>query len=108
VAGFDAADLTKASTVIARYRDRSIGVADASVVVLADRYHTRAILTLDQRHFGVLRPLSGGRFAAALIRRGRGQPLTVPVAISLSRRWSSLPFGPRPTEATVMTRRGAL
>ena len=62
VTGFDAADLAKASTVIARYRDQSIGVADASVVVLADRYHTREILTLDHRHFGVLRPLSGGRF----------------------------------------------
>ena len=33
-----------------------------SLVVLAERYRTRTILTLDKRHFGVVRPLSGGRF----------------------------------------------
>ena len=48
--------------MIARYRDQAIGVADASIVVLADRYRTREVLTLDHRHFDVLRPLSGGRF----------------------------------------------
>ena len=48
--------------MIERYRDQAIGVADASIVVLADRYRTREVLTLDHRHFGVLRPLSGGRF----------------------------------------------
>ena len=30
--------------------------------MLADRYHTRTILTLDHRHFTTLRPLTGGRF----------------------------------------------
>ena len=29
---------------------------------LADRYRTKRVLTLDHRHFGVVRPLSGGRF----------------------------------------------
>ncbi len=48
--------------VIRRYRDQSIGLTDASVVVLADRLRTRRIFTLDRRHFDVLRPLSGGRF----------------------------------------------
>ena len=48
--------------VIDRYRDQAIGVADASLVVLAHSYGTRTILTLDKRHFTVLRPLSGGRF----------------------------------------------
>jgi predicted nucleic acid-binding protein len=62
LASFDATDLLAASTLITRYRDQSIGVADASIVVLADRYHTRELLTLDHRHFDVLRPLSGGRF----------------------------------------------
>ena len=37
-------------------------IADASIVVLAERYSTRRILSLDHRHFDVLRPLSGGRF----------------------------------------------
>jgi uncharacterized protein len=59
---FDGEDLARAAGVIDRYRDQSIGVADASIVVLADRYRTREILTLDHRHFDVVRPLSGGRF----------------------------------------------
>jgi predicted nucleic acid-binding protein len=58
----DADDVQRAIGVIARYRDQSMGIADASLVVLADRYGTREILTLDVRHFGVVRPLSGGRF----------------------------------------------
>jgi hypothetical protein len=33
-----------------------------SVFWLADRYNTRDVLTLDHRHFGVIRPLAGGRF----------------------------------------------
>ncbi|MFI6599084.1 PIN domain-containing protein [Nonomuraea sp. NPDC050536] len=36
-----------------------VGIADASNVVLADRYRTTKILTLDQRHFRCLRPLWG-------------------------------------------------
>ncbi|RDI66123.1 PIN domain-containing protein [Nocardia pseudobrasiliensis] len=36
-----------------------IGIADASNVVLADRYHTTTLLTLDQRHFRQLAPLWG-------------------------------------------------
>jgi len=56
------ADLHAARNVVERYRDQSIGVADASIVVLADRYGTREALTLDRRHFEVLRPLTGGRF----------------------------------------------
>jgi predicted nucleic acid-binding protein len=54
--------LVKARAVIERYADQSIGVADASNVILAERYRTRTIVTLDRRHFDVLRPLSGGRF----------------------------------------------
>lgn len=56
------ADLRSAVAVIERYRDQEIGVADASLVVLASRYRTKSILTLDRRHFSVLRPLDGGRF----------------------------------------------
>jgi uncharacterized protein len=55
-------DLTECAQVIERYRDRDIGVADASLVVLAARYATRTILTLDRRHFTLLRPIGGGRF----------------------------------------------
>lgn len=62
LAQLDAADLARASAVIERYRDQAVGLADSSIVVLADRHRTREILTLDHRHFDVLRPLSGGRF----------------------------------------------
>jgi uncharacterized protein len=58
-----AADLTACRTVIGNYRDQEIGVTDASLVVLAERYATRTILTLDRRHFDALRPLQGKRFA---------------------------------------------
>ena len=62
LAQFGHDDLAVASEVIARYGDQHIAVADASIVVLADRWRTRQIFTLDHRHFDVLRPLSGGRF----------------------------------------------
>ncbi len=62
LAQIGATDLARASGLIARYRDQSIGIADASILLLADRHRTREILTLDHRHFDVLRPLSGGRF----------------------------------------------
>ena len=54
--------LVRACAVIERYADQAVGVADASNVILAERYRTRTIVTLDRRHFDVLRPLSGGRF----------------------------------------------
>jgi predicted nucleic acid-binding protein len=58
----DAEGLRDARAVIERYTDQRIGVADASNVVLAARYRTQTIVTLDHRHFDVLRPLAGGRF----------------------------------------------
>jgi uncharacterized protein len=60
---FGAAELEQAAGIIKKYRDQRIGIADASNVVLADRYHTRTIVTLDRRHFEVLRPVGGRRFA---------------------------------------------
>jgi predicted nucleic acid-binding protein len=60
---FGAADMATAAVVIERYRAQDIGIADASIVVLAARYSTRRILTLDRRHFSVLRPSQGGRFS---------------------------------------------
>ncbi len=58
----DAEGLADARAIIERYADQRIGVADASNVVLAARYRTQTIVTLDHRHFDVLRPLAGGRF----------------------------------------------
>ncbi len=62
LAAFDEGGLRRARDVVARYRDREIGVADASIVVLAERYRTRTIASLDHRHFGVLRASDGGFF----------------------------------------------
>jgi uncharacterized protein len=63
LASFDGDDLAAARSVIDRYRDQQIGVADASLVVLAERMHTRQVLTLDHRHFDVIRPQRGGKFS---------------------------------------------
>ena len=60
LATFDEAALARARGIIASYRDQQIGVADASIVVLAERYRTRTIASLDHRHFDVLRSLDGG------------------------------------------------
>ncbi|HEV3313143.1 MAG TPA: PIN domain-containing protein [Chloroflexota bacterium] len=43
-----------------RYANLRVSLADASLVALADRVATIEIATLDERHFRVLRPLSGG------------------------------------------------
>jgi predicted nucleic acid-binding protein len=52
---FSAQDVARAVAVIERYPDLEVGLADASVVVLANRYDTLDVLTLDERHFRVLR-----------------------------------------------------
>jgi predicted nucleic acid-binding protein len=62
LASFDAADVVAAADVLERYADIRVGLTDASIVVLADRYGTDRVLTLDERHFRTLRRLGGGRF----------------------------------------------
>jgi len=62
LAAFDTSDLAQAQAVVERYADQSIGLADASIVILAARYQTRTVVTLDRRHFGVVRPIDGGSF----------------------------------------------
>lgn len=59
---FDAADVGVAQSVLAKYVDQQIGLADASLVVLAARHRVRDLLTLDHRHFTVIRPLTGRAF----------------------------------------------
>jgi predicted nucleic acid-binding protein len=54
--------LAGACEVLERYRDQEVGVADASLVVLAARHRTLRLLTLDLRHFRVLRSLDGRPF----------------------------------------------
>jgi predicted nucleic acid-binding protein len=62
IAPFDAGDVAAARDVMARYSDHDIGLADASIVVLADRHATGDVLTLDERHFRTLRRTAGDPF----------------------------------------------
>lgn len=56
-------DLETVIGTIERYQDQAIGAADASLVVLAGRYRTSRVLTLDRRHFNALRTMTGRRFS---------------------------------------------
>jgi len=58
----DQPQLRAAREVIARYRDLRLGLADASLVVIAERYATRRLLTFDERAFRAVAPLQGGSF----------------------------------------------
>lgn len=53
-------DIARASEILRQYRDLHLGLADASIVVLAERHGVRDVLTLDERHFrAIMGP--GGR-----------------------------------------------
>lgn len=58
----DRAQLRAAAEVVTKYRDLRLGLADASLVVLAQRYATRRVLTFDERAFRAVAPLQGGTF----------------------------------------------
>ena len=47
--------VSEAGSVVEKYADLGIGLADASIVVLSRRYRIVELLTLDERHFRVLR-----------------------------------------------------
>jgi predicted nucleic acid-binding protein len=55
-------ELGIARDVARRYRDLRLGLADCSLVVLAYRYQTRRIATLNTRDFRAVTPLQGGVF----------------------------------------------
>lgn len=52
---FGAEDLDRAAEVMERYADLGVGLTDAANVVLAERHGALDLLTLDERHFRVLR-----------------------------------------------------
>lgn len=49
------ADLRPIHSIMSRYADIPIGLVDASLVALADRHGVQSILTLDRRHFSIIR-----------------------------------------------------
>jgi uncharacterized protein len=55
-------DVRTAVNVIEQYRDLGIGLADASLVVLAERFETERVLSLDERQFRAMRTLRGRPF----------------------------------------------
>ena len=57
-----ATDIVTCAQIVERYADQKVGVTDASLVLLANRFDTRTILTLDHRHFDVLKSLKGKKF----------------------------------------------
>lgn len=66
-----ATDVAQVRRVIERFAEHAIGLADASIVVLAERHGIADVLTLDERHFRVLRA-SGGRPFRVLPADGSG------------------------------------
>jgi uncharacterized protein len=67
VAAVELAEVAAARAVMHAYADVNIGLTDAMNVVLADRIGTARILTLDQRHFRTVRPLSTAQKSFCLL-----------------------------------------
>jgi predicted nucleic acid-binding protein len=59
---FSSEDVAHAHRIMERYADLGIGLADASVVVLAHRHRTLELLCTDERHFRSLRGPAGKPF----------------------------------------------
>lgn len=55
-------DVASAKEIVAKYRGIGLGLADASIVVLADRHNVSDVLTLDERHFRTVRRRNGQPF----------------------------------------------
>ena len=49
-------DMERIVAVLDQYRDQNIDFADAAIVAIAERLKAQRILTLDRRHFGLMRP----------------------------------------------------
>jgi uncharacterized protein len=62
VQALDAGGIRRAREICARYRDLELGLADASMVVLAARWDTHALATFDERHFRTVTALDGEPF----------------------------------------------
>jgi predicted nucleic acid-binding protein len=58
----DRSGLGMARDLAKRHRDLALGLADASLIVLAARYGTRRVASFDERAFRVVPPLQGGSF----------------------------------------------
>ncbi len=64
---FSSEDIARARAIMERYADLEIGLADASIVVLADRHGCTDVLTTDQRHFRTVTTSQGEPFRLLLL-----------------------------------------
>ncbi|HEX9943926.1 MAG TPA: PIN domain-containing protein [Thermoanaerobaculia bacterium] len=55
-------DWPRIGELVEQYADLPLGGTDASMVALAEHLRTEILITLDHRHFGVVRPKHCGRF----------------------------------------------
>jgi predicted nucleic acid-binding protein len=62
LAAFDRADVEAAAGVMRQYEDLRVGLADASLVVLAHKHATADVLSFDHRHFRAMRGPGGRPF----------------------------------------------
>jgi predicted nucleic acid-binding protein len=62
VACLEAGDYRTVAELDARYADLGLGLADCSIMVLAERFGTRSLFSFDERHFRAVAPLQGGSF----------------------------------------------
>jgi uncharacterized protein len=63
VACLEAGDYQVVAELDIRYSDLSLGLADCSIAIFAERYGTRRLFSFDERHFRAVTPLQGGSFA---------------------------------------------
>ncbi len=63
----DPQGLRDARRLCARYREQQLGLADASIAVLAARFSTSHLATFDERHFRSVRPLEDDDGAFTLL-----------------------------------------
>jgi predicted nucleic acid-binding protein len=62
VQSLDRAGLLRTREVCERYRDLELGLADASMIVIANARSTHAIATFDHRHFRAVTAIDGKPF----------------------------------------------
>jgi uncharacterized protein len=55
-------DCLRAAELLRTYAEARIGFVDASLVAVAERLKIRRVLTVDRRHFGIIRPRHCGSF----------------------------------------------
>ena len=56
VTSLEVADLGRVSDLLEAYQDAELDFADATIVAIAERLNIGIVLTLDRRHFRMIRP----------------------------------------------------